>query len=186
VQYTTSLHRGCSSEDRSCSNKEVAVKNTIFKMSVPLCLAAVVVLCCAEDVQKTTLVAPTTDEIGTRTFCPVTRDSFTVHEQTPVVQYKGERYYMCCPGCATEFMREPDKYIKQMGTGAQHTVAVDQDMIGAEVVCPVSGDRFLVSETTPVVEYKGTKYYLCCPECELEFKKDPEKYIELMDMQPEE
>jgi YHS domain-containing protein len=26
-------------------------------------------------------------------------------------------------------------------------------------------------------EYKGETYYFCCAECEKEFKKDPEKYL---------
>ena len=41
-------------------------------------------------------------------------------------------------------------------------------------VCPVSGDK--VSGKHFVV-YKGKRYGLCCPHCEKEFMKDPEKYI---------
>lgn len=151
-----------------------------------VCTAAfLVVLSCAQDAQKAKRVEVTAEEIGIKAYCPVTGDSFTVHEQTPVVQYKGKRYYMCCPGCDTEFQKDPERYIKKMETTEHHKIMVEQDMIGAEVVCPVSGDRFYVSETTPVVEHKGKKYYFCCPGCELEFKKDPEKYIELIEKQPE-
>jgi YHS domain-containing protein len=47
-------------------------------------------------------------------------------------------------------------------------------------VCPltgqqVSGDSF--------VEYNGKRYKLCCPACEVEFKKDPEKYVGKMTSQ---
>ena len=151
-----------------------------------LCAAVILVtLSCAQDTQKAKRVEVTAEEIGTKAYCPVTGDSFTVHKQTPVVQYKGERYYMCCPGCDTEFQKDPERYIKQMEATEHHKTMVEPDMIGAEVVCPVSGDRFHVSETTPVFEYEGKKYYLCCPGCELEFKKDPEKYIELLEKQPE-
>lgn len=151
-----------------------------------LCTAVLLVtLSCAQDTEKARRVEVTAEEIGVKAYCPVTGDSFTVHEQTPVVQYRGERYYMCCPGCDVEFQKDPDKYIKQMENTEHHKTMVDQDMIGAEVVCPVSGDRFHVSETTPVVEHQGKKFYFCCPDCELEFKKDPEKYIELLEKQPE-
>ncbi len=27
------------------------------------------------------------------------------------------------------------------------------------------------------IEYKGKNYYLCCPVCQKEFERDPEKYI---------
>lgn len=151
-----------------------------------VCLAGVlIVLSCAEDTQKAKRVEVNAEEIGLRAWCPVTRDSFTVHKETPVIEYKGERYYMCCPGCDSEFMKDPEKYMHRMQGMEHHETHIDQDMLGAEVVCPVSGDRFHVSEMTPVVEHKGKKYYLCCPGCELEFKKDPEKYIELIEKEPE-
>lgn len=186
--YTDFLYTSSCSEieKRPVETKEARVRRRILDISLLISLAALVALCCAENAQKARRVELNAAEIGTRAFCPVTADSFTVHKQTPVVQYKGERYYMCCPGCDTEFQKDPEKYIKQMATTEQHKTTVDKDMIGAEVVCPVSSDRFHVSETTPVVEHEGEKYYLCCPGCELEFKKDPEKYIELMETQPEE
>lgn len=40
--------------------------------------------------------------------------------------------------------------------------------------CPVSGDKVSGKH---FVEYKGRRYGLCCPHCEKEFKKDPEKFI---------
>ena len=41
-------------------------------------------------------------------------------------------------------------------------------------VCPVSGDKVSGKH---FVEYKGRRYGLCCPHCEKEFKKNPEKFI---------
>jgi len=41
-------------------------------------------------------------------------------------------------------------------------------------VCPVSGDKVSGKH---FVEYKGKRYALCCPLCEKDFKKDPEKFI---------
>lgn len=61
---------------------------------------------------KASKVALDKSMIGTQAVCPVTGDTFTIHERTPVVQYRGKEYYMCCPGCDTEFMKAPDEYMK--------------------------------------------------------------------------
>lgn len=49
--------------------------------------------------------------------------------------------------------------------------------IGEEAICPVRGEKLTITESTPVIEYEGKKYYFCCPGCDTEFMKDPEKYI---------
>ncbi len=41
-------------------------------------------------------------------------------------------------------------------------------------VCPVSGDKVSGKH---FVEHGGKRYSLCCPHCEKDFKKDPEKFI---------
>ena len=40
--------------------------------------------------------------------------------------------------------------------------------------CPVSGDKVSGKH---FMEYQGKRYGMCCPMCEKDFKKDPEKYI---------
>ena len=48
---------------------------------------------------------------------------------------------------------------------------------GQELVqklCPVMGGAI---NKDVFIEYKGKKVYFCCPGCDAEFKKDPEKYI---------
>jgi len=37
-----------------------------------------------------------------------------------------------------------------------------------------------------LIRYEGKNYYFCCDDCELEFKKDPEVYVELLEKQLEE
>jgi Cu(I)/Ag(I) efflux system membrane fusion protein len=49
---------------------------------------------------------------------------------------------------------------------------------GMEVTCPVLGNTFNITATTPVVEYKGKRYYFCCPGCDDKFIESPEKYLE--------
>ena len=45
-------------------------------------------------------------------------------------------------------------------------------------VCPVSGDKVSGKH---FAAYKGKRYGFCCPDCEKEFVKDPEKYIALLE-----
>jgi len=73
-----------------------------------LALSLFFLVSCRERAQKAVLDA---DMIGKKVLCPVTGDTFTIHESTPVVVYKSEKYYMCCPGCDVEFIKDPEKYI---------------------------------------------------------------------------
>jgi len=41
---------------------------------------------------------------------------------------------------------------------------------------PVCRRRMNRNKAYVTVQYKGEKYYLCCPLCQSEFEKDPEKY----------
>ncbi len=42
---------------------------------------------------------------------------------------------------------------------------------------PVCGKRINRNKAHITVEYKGKNYMLCCPICQAEFEKDPEKYL---------
>lgn len=52
--------------------------------------------------------------------------------------------------------------------------------VGNEI-CPVSGEK--VGTMGPVVqyEYEGKIYNVCCKMCAKDFKKDPEKYIKIIE-----
>jgi len=54
------------------------------------------------------------DEIGIEAICPLTKNKFKVDKETKAIDYKGQTYYFCCPGCDTEFIKEPEKYIRSM------------------------------------------------------------------------
>jgi YHS domain-containing protein len=45
------------------------------------------------------------------------------------------------------------------------------------VQCPVTGEKFPKNKAFKVYEYKGKKYYMCCPMCVEPFTTNPEKYI---------
>jgi len=42
---------------------------------------------------------------------------------------------------------------------------------------PVCGKRVNRNRAHIVLEYKGQDYLLCCPACQAEFEKEPEKYL---------
>jgi len=42
---------------------------------------------------------------------------------------------------------------------------------------PVCGKRINRNKAHIVVSYQGQDYLLCCPMCQAEFERDPEKYI---------
>ena len=43
---------------------------------------------------------------------------------------------------------------------------------------PVCGKKINANKAYVLIEYKGDMYYLCCPLCQSEFEKAPEKYIQ--------
>ncbi len=48
--------------------------------------------------------------------------------------------------------------------------------------CIVSGDKFDGDMGKPIVmEFKGQQMKFCCASCPKKFKKEPEKYLKLMD-----
>lgn len=84
------------------------VKPKIFIGLLVLLIAIVLVFSYAKNNQGKTELA-----IGKEAICPVLGDKFTITESTPVVEYEGKKYYFCCPGCDTKFMKNPEKYINQ-------------------------------------------------------------------------
>ena len=65
------------------------------------------------------------------------------------------------------------------------SVQADASLItkGQEVgnqICPVTGEKIDAKEKV-TYEYKGKIYNLCCSGCIEEFKKDPERYIQVIE-----
>ncbi|MFQ5798645.1 MAG: YHS domain-containing protein [Bacteroidota bacterium] len=42
---------------------------------------------------------------------------------------------------------------------------------------PVCGKRVNRNKAHISISYKGNEYRLCCPRCQSEFERDPEKYV---------
>ncbi|MEF8730514.1 MAG: YHS domain-containing protein [Candidatus Accumulibacter meliphilus] len=43
---------------------------------------------------------------------------------------------------------------------------------------PVCGKRINCNKAHITIEYKGNEYPLCCPICQAEFERDPERYLQ--------
>lgn len=87
------------------------------------------------------------------------------------------------PSGATPAPHDPSHH--DAGHGHHHQNAADakeikpagEAKLGDTTSCPVSGERFVVSESSPKAEHEGKTYYFCCPGCEANFKKDPQKFL---------
>ncbi len=64
-----------------------------------------------------------------------------------------------------------------MSCAAGNKEKVEISMIGKEVVCPVTGEKFKITQHTKFIDYQGKRYYFCCPGCDKRFLENPEKYI---------
>ena len=48
-------------------------------------------------------------------------------------------------------------------------------------ICPVSGEKIGTMGEGVAYEYEGKVYHFCCPMCIKDFKKDPQKYIKILE-----
>ncbi|MHC4461769.1 MAG: heavy metal-binding domain-containing protein [Planctomycetota bacterium] len=76
-----------------------------------------------------------------------------------------------CPTCGMDLL--PQKAEKKPGS---MTVPAKEIAVAAvQTTCPIMVGNAI--DKNLFVEYKGKKVYFCCPGCEPEFEKEPEKYI---------
>jgi YHS domain-containing protein len=55
-------------------------------------------------------------------------------------------------------------------------VAPGEAHVGDRTRCPVNGEEFTVTASSPHVEYNGKTYYLCCSHCIGTFQANPAQY----------
>ncbi len=63
-------------------------------------------------------------------YCPVSGDKVT--DQGGVVEYEGKSYKLCCPMCAKEFLKDPEKYIAKMKAQEESGEVPEGGMMGME------------------------------------------------------
>lgn len=87
---------------------------------------------------------------------------------------------------------EHEGHQHEIATEEQIEIAGEQEGI-AEVgpieignkICPVSGEEIKEGEAYKF-EYEGKIYNFCCSMCVKDFKKDPQKYIDILEKMKEE
>ena len=52
-----------------------------------------------------------------------------------------------------------------------------QMMKDSKTLDPVCGRKMNKNKAYIIIHLNGEKYYLCCPKCQSDFEKSPEKYI---------
>ena len=93
--------------------------------------------------------------------------------------HQGKTYYFCCSGCAQKFQADPQKYLQPKanpGLIQLGGMAAAKPQAAATEIDPVCGMKVDPAKARGTAEYRGKKYYFCCPGCEQKFKADPEKY----------
>ncbi len=79
-------------------------------------------------------------------------------------------------GCAGA----PPEPATPAASGSEASKAVvppGQAKVGDKSKCPVSGEEFVVSETSPKLDHNGKTYYFCCAHCKDKAAKDPDKFL---------
>ncbi len=73
--------------------------------------------------------------VGTKAFCPVMQNDFTVTKETASSEYQGKTYVFCCAMCKPIFDKNPERYVKMLGKQPAAGTA------SPEVPSGKSGDR---------------------------------------------
>ena len=63
------------------------------------------------------------------------------------------------------------------GAAAATSVKAPGDAkVGDTAHCPVSGEEFVVTDSSPHADVNGKTYYFCCAGCEKKFLSNPQKF----------
>jgi YHS domain-containing protein len=97
--------------------------------------------------------------------CPIMGGAINKDYYTDV---RGQRVYVCCPGCKNAIEKDPEAALKKLDEKGQY--AESQQKICPVMKRPINKDLF--------VEYKGRRLYVCCKSCLGAVKANPEKYAD--------
>lgn len=87
------------------------------------------------------------------------------------VDADGKRVYVCCGGCIATIKKDPAKYIKAIEDKGEKVAVL-------QTTCPVMGGAV---NKDLYVDADGKRIYICCKGCEATVKKDPAKYIKVIE-----
>lgn len=81
-----------------------------------------------------------------------------------------KKIYVCCPGCISTIKKNPVKYLKIV----QKEIAASK--VKTQKKCPVMGGKI----NSSLYYTYNKKIYVCCPGCIAKIKKNPEKYLKIV------
>jgi YHS domain-containing protein len=79
-------------------------------------------------------------------------------------------------GGSTPASQTPAPAPSSTSSDAKALKAPGEAKVGDHAKCPVSGEDFEVTASSPHSEHNGKTYYFCCPGCQKKFEADPAKY----------
>jgi YHS domain-containing protein len=101
--------------------------------------------------------------------CPVTGKAV---DKALSVEKDGKRIYVCCKNCIAKVEKDFDTYAKKMeGDG----IVLEK----AQTTCPVMKGNPINKKF--FVDVEGKRIYVCCPGCIDPIKKEPAKYIKILE-----
>ena len=86
--------------------------------------------------------------------CPVSGKAV---DESTVVEYKGAKVHLCCPGCVEPFKKDTAKFAAKAN---QQLVATKQ---AKQVKCPFTGGKL---NPATAVDVAGVKVCFCCDKCQ--------------------
>ena len=110
--------------------------------------------------------------------CPVSGKKLGEMGEPTNLIYKNRLVRFCCPDCKAEFLKDPSKYIAKIDAAV---VAAQSKKYGA-AKCVVSDEAFGGEMGEPVDYVIGNRLVrLCCDGCIKKLRKDPLKYMTMVD-----
>lgn|SRR3989338_4190771 len=74
-----------------------------------------------------------------------------------------------------------DHKVRTAVQSAQKTPEASSAVEVGNKICPVSGEKIGTMGEAVHYEHEGKVYNFCCPMCVKDFKKDPQKYIKILE-----
>jgi hypothetical protein len=120
--------------------KGIAMLKNVFAASVAVLVISVGLVAAEKKAEK-------------KATCPVSGKAV---DDSTVVEYKGAKVHLCCPGCVEPFKKDTAKFAAK----ANHQLVLTKQ--AKLVKCPLSGGK-LNPETA--IEVGGVKVCFCCNNC---------------------
>jgi Cu(I)/Ag(I) efflux system membrane fusion protein len=123
-------------------------------------------------------------------ICPVTRLPLGSMGTPPKVDVNGRPIFICCKGCESRLLAEPDKYLANLNqTATQDKVdpriaaafaklsRQDRGMAEKQRICPVTELPLGSMGTPPKVDVNGRPVFICCEGCRARLLAETVKYL---------